>query len=243
MSGGLALLALIVLSPAAMADVNVAPAQVDQGSAAAITLHVRNDRPGVFTTKVEAQFPQANPIAEIYPMSVPNWAPIATSRQLDTPIQGVHSEALTVITSAVTWIRAEDAPKAPAVEDLKLELGPMPQLDQITLTVLQTYSDGKVKKWSGPGASGTGTVLKLQPAAAAPTEAAAEDVAATVPGQGRTGVQLGLIGAGIVAGMLISAFAVVTLGNRHRPERPAEDDTEPTPEAKDDAAPKADVRA
>jgi len=219
------MLALIALGPAAVADVNISPAQADQGSAAALTLQVRNDRPDVFTTKVEVQFPQANPIAEIYPMSVPNWAPIATSRNVDTPLQGIHNSGLTVVTSAITWTRSTDAPKAPAVENLQVELGPLPESSQLVLTVLQTYSDGKVVRWSGPTATGTGTVLRLQPLAAAAAPTAADDEAAApaaAPG-GNTGVQLGLIGAGIVGGVLISALAVVTIGSRYRTGEPAED--------------------
>jgi uncharacterized protein YcnI len=233
---GLATLALIALGPAAVADVNISPAQAGQGSAAALTLQVRNDRPGVFTTKVEVQFPQADPIAEIYPMSVPNWAPIATSRNVDKPLQGIHNSGLTVVTSAITWTRATDAPKAPAVENLSVELGPLPDSSQLVLTVLQTYSDGKVVRWSGPSATGTGTVVRLQPVAAAAAPAAGDEAAApeAAAPSGNTGVQLGLIGAGIIGGVLISALAVVTIGSRYRTQRPAED----TDVADDPAEPK-----
>ena len=102
---------LLAFGPAAVAEVDVSPAQAGQGSAAALTLQVRNERPGVFTTKVEVLFPQDNPVAEIYPMSVPNWAPLSTSRTLDQPIQGVHDSGVTEVTSAITWIRTADDPR------------------------------------------------------------------------------------------------------------------------------------
>jgi len=222
--GGLALAGLVALGPAAVADVNISPAQADQGGAAAITFQVRNDRAGVFTTKVEVKFPQATPVGEIYPMSVSNWAPVATSRELDTPVDGVHNSGLTTVTSAITWIRSADAPKAPKVEELSVQLGPLPKSNDFVMTVIQTYSDGKTKTWSGPTpagsgvAAGTGTVLHLVPPAAAAAEPAAteEAIATAVPGQGRTVAQLGLIGAGIVGGILISALAVVTIGSKFR---------------------------
>lgn len=227
------MLGLIALGPAAAADVNLSPAQAEQGGAAALTLEVRNDRPGVFTKKVEVQFPQETPIAEIYPVSVDNWAPLATSREASEPLQGIHSSEVTTITSAITWIRADDAPKAPEVEKLNLELGPMPQVDNLTLTVIQTYSDGKTQRWSGPTAAsagvaaGPGTVLHLVPAAAAATEAPSEEAAApAASGEGRTGAQLGLIGAGIVAGVLISALAVVTIGSKSRSRADHSSDSE-----------------
>ena len=223
------MLGLIALAPGAAADVNISPPTAEQGGAAEITLQVRNDRPGVFTKQVEVQFPQATPIAEVYPMSVPNWAPIATSRKLDAPVQGIHNDGLTIVTAAVTWIRADDAPKAPVVESLGLQLGPLPKLDELVLTVVQTYSDGTVKRWSGPSAAGAGvpagngTVLHLQPAAAHATPTEEDTLPPAAAGQGGTGTQLGLIAAGIVAGVLVSALAVVTIGNRSRAERPAED--------------------
>jgi uncharacterized protein YcnI len=206
------MIGLVALGPAASADVNISPATADQGGAAELTFQVRNDRPGVFTTKVEIQFPEATPIAEVYPMSVSDWAPVATSRNLDTPVDGIHNSGLTVVTSALTWIRAENAPKAPAVENLKVQLGPLPKLNEMVLTVLQTYSDGKVVRFSGPsaagpaGPAGNGTVLRLQPPAANAAAPAEEEPAAAEPaGSGQTAGQLGLIGAGIVAGVLISA--------------------------------------
>lgn len=232
LAGPLAMLALIALGPGAAADVTISPSTAEQGGAAAITLQVRNDRPGAFTKQVEVQFPQATPIAEVYPMSVPYWAPIATSRKLDAPVQGIHNDGLTIVTAAVTWIRADDAPKAPAVENLGLQLGPLPKIDELVLTVVQTYSDGTVRRWSGPNAAGAGvqagngTVLHLQPAGAYATPAVEDTLAPVATGQGNTAAQLGLIVAGIVVGVLASAMAVVTLGNRSRAERPAEDAAE-----------------
>jgi uncharacterized protein YcnI len=219
-----ALMGLVALAPVASAEVSISPAQADQGGAAQLTLQVRNSRPGVFTTQVKASFPQETPIAEIYPMSVDNWAPLATSREVDEPLQGIHNSGLTTVTTAITWIRAEDAPKAPAVENLVLQLGPLPQLDELVLTIEQTYSDGKVETFSGPSASGNGTVLRLQPPAAAAAPAEEADPEAAAPAEdGNTGTQLGLIAAGIVVGLLVSALAVVTIGSRSRTKHAAED--------------------
>jgi uncharacterized protein YcnI len=231
----LAVIGVITLGPAAVAEVNLSPSTAPQGGAAKIVFQVDNDRPGVFTKQVEVKFPQDTPIAEVYPMSVAGWAPIATSRKLDQAVAGIHTDGLDIVTSAITWIRADDAPKsAPAVENFTVELGPLPTVDELTLTVIQTYSDGTVKSWSGPSAdgSGAGTVLKLQAAAAAAgPEAAAEEVApAPAAESGNTGAQLGLIGAGIVAGVLVSALAVVTIGSRFRTDRATEEKPEPNAE-------------
>ena len=220
----LAMMGLIALGPAAVADVNISPAQAVQGGEAELTFQVSNDRPGVWTNKVEVKFPDATPIGEIYPMSVAGWAPVATSRELDTPVDGVHNSGLTTVTSALTWTRADDAAKPPAVENLKVQLGPLPTTSEMVLTVIQTYSDGKTKPWSGPTATGSGTVLKLEPAAAAAAPAATDAATvATTPEEGGTGTEIGLIIAGIIAGMLISALAAVTIGSKSRSNRAAED--------------------
>jgi uncharacterized protein YcnI len=231
-----AVIGVIALGPAAVAEVNLSPSTAPQGGAAKIVFQVENDRPGVITKQVEVQFPQDTPIAEIYPMSVAAWAPIATSRKLDQAVAGIHSDGLDIVTSKITWIRADDAPKsAPPVENFTVELGPLPTVDELVLTVIQTYSDGTVKRWSGPSAdgAGAGTVLKLQAAEAAAGPEAAEEVAAAPAAEsGNTGAQLGLIGAGIVAGVLVSALAVVTIGSRFRTDRAAEEKTEEKPEPK-----------
>jgi uncharacterized protein YcnI len=212
------------MGPAAVADVTISPAEADQGSAAELTFQVRNTRPGVSIKQVKVEFPQATPIAEVYPMSVSNWAPIATSRDVDEPLQGIHNSGLTTVTTAITWVRAEGAPKAAPVENLVVQLGPMPALDELVLKVEETYSDGKVETFNGPSATGNGTVLRLKPAAAAAAPAEEGDPEAAAPAEdGNTGAQLGLIGAGIVVGLLVSALAVVTIGSRSRTKEPAED--------------------
>ncbi len=233
-AGALAMLGMIALGPSAVAEVNISPAQAEQGGAAEVTLQVRNDRPGVWTTKVEVQLPPETPIGEVYPMSVPGWAPVSTSRELDTPIDGLHNSGLTSVTSAITWIRSDDAPKPPEVENLVIQLGPLPTVNELVLTVIQTYSDGKTQRWSGPTpagagvAAGPGTVLRLTPpAAAGESEATQPDAAApAAPGQGRTLAQLGLIGAGIVGGVLISAFVMVTIGSKSRARKSGESPAE-----------------
>jgi uncharacterized protein YcnI len=215
---------MVALGPAAVADVNISPPQADQGGAVGVTFKVRNDRPGVWTKQVEVQFPEETPIGEIYPMSVADWAPVATNRELDEAVDGVHSSGLTTVTSSIKWTRSEDAPKAPEVEELSLQMGPLPKIDNLVFTVIQTYSDGKSQRWSGPTEAGPGTpagpgtVLRLVPAAAgAPELAPAEEVATPAAAEeGSTLAQLGLIGAGIVGGVLISALAVVTIGSRNR---------------------------
>lgn len=164
---GLAVTGGLLLSSPAAADVTISPAQAVQGDAASVTFRVGNHRAGAHTTKVEINLPAETPIAEVYPMTVADWAPRIVSRPVDRPLPGIHGGGLTTATSAVVWTRASDAPPAPAVEELRLELGPLPYVDRLVFTVVQTYSDGTVQRWSGPS-SGPGTALTLTRAPSAP---------------------------------------------------------------------------
>ncbi len=162
-------LAVGALGSSAAADVQVSPAQAVQGEAASVTFAVRNDRPGVHTTKVRVDLPARTPVAEVYAMSVPDWAPTTVVGRSDQPLTGIHASQVTEITTAVIWTRAADAPTPPPTEELRLEMGPMPVAESLEFTVTQTYSDGTVARWAGPSprSPGTppahGTVLALVP--------------------------------------------------------------------------------
>jgi uncharacterized protein YcnI len=178
---GAALAGVLPLAPEAAADVTISPTTAVQGDAASVTFHVQNQRGRARTTRVEVDLPPDTPIAEVYPMTVPYWAPRIIMREVKDPLPGLHGSALTEATSAVIWERASDAPAPPAVETLRLEMGPMPETDRLVFTVVQTYSDGTVQRWNGPAAGspaagspaagspaaeGSGTVLVLTPATA-----------------------------------------------------------------------------
>jgi len=167
--------ALPLVAPAA-ADVSISPTTAVQGDATSVTFSVRNQRPGAHTVKIEVDLPSDAPIAEVYPMTVPDWAPKIVTRPVKDPLPGIHGSGLTDATAAVVWYRAGDAPEPPPVETLRLEMGPLPEAPQVAFTVFQTYSDGTVQRWNGAspasaassgaassGAGGGTTVLTLTP--------------------------------------------------------------------------------
>jgi hypothetical protein len=166
-ASAVAVAGVVALAPAAAAEVDITPSQGVQGGGANVTFEVRNDRPEAYTTTVEIDLPPDQPIAEAYPMSHPDWAPRIVQHPSDRPLPGVHGGTLIHATSAIIWTRASDAPPPPAVEKLRIELGPLPVADSFVFTVVQTYSDGTVQRWRGPspatpgGPGGPGTVLTL----------------------------------------------------------------------------------
>lgn len=157
-----------LFAPDASAHVEISPATAVQGEAASVTFRVHGDRPGAHTTAVRVDLPDQPAIAEVYPMSVPDWIPATEVRTSPDKLPGIHGSGLTFATSAVVWTRAADAPPGSGTEELRLELGPMPSVPELVFEVTQTYSDGVVQRWRGrpPAGPGPGTVLTLTPAPA-----------------------------------------------------------------------------
>jgi uncharacterized protein YcnI len=160
--------AFVFAAPAA-ADVNVSPNQLARGGGAELTFTVPEERPGAYTTKVELDLPEATPVAEMYALSVDDWAPQTTMRKLDQPLDLIHGSSGTdEVPASMTWTYVADAaPATPKPVDLRVALGPMPQADQMAFTLIQTYSDGTVVRYAdaagpnGEKADHPGAVVKL----------------------------------------------------------------------------------
>jgi len=207
----------------ATADVSLTPTQAVRGGAVKLTFRVPEDRAPAYTTRVEVWLPEATPVAETYPMSVPDWAPRTTVRTLARPVGGLPGG--TEVVAGITWVRADGAPRTGAPAELSLSLGPLPDTDRLVFTVRQTYSDGVVTSWdeaAPPDGASTPTrpapVLTLLPAAADP--AVGVDPAAGVPEpRARAGTGTGGPGSpavGAVAGLVAVATVGVWLLLRRR---------------------------
>ncbi|MGW4465209.1 DUF1775 domain-containing protein [Micromonospora sp. NPDC004704] len=228
----------------AAADVTVTPAQAYRGDAAKLTFRVPDERAGAYTTRVELRLPESAPVAEVYPMSVPDWGPTTTTRPLNQPLGGIHHGAVTEVTSAIIWTRTAP-PAAPGVAELVVSLGPMPDTEQLVFDVTQTYSDGTQVRWSTPpgsaAAAGTGpapVVALLAPAApppAAPGAAAdAEDgTGATASDDVATDRFSDVLRVGLLIALLVTAaLAGAAIARRRQPEpAPDPEPAAPTPAA------------
>ncbi|GIJ22635.1 hypothetical protein Vlu01_32590 [Micromonospora lutea] len=144
---------VVLLWPAtAWADgVTFTPSEAQQGNAVKLEFVVPDERPGVRTERIEIRIPADPPIAEVYPLSVPGWAPTITTRKLDRPVAGMHGPATDVVTAALIWSRAKDDPgEGPA--RLVFSMAPLPQTERLTFELVQTYADGLQVSWgSGAG--------------------------------------------------------------------------------------------
>ncbi|AVT35346.1 YcnI family protein [Plantactinospora sp. BB1] len=233
---------------AATADVTVTPGQAVQGGAAKLTFRVTEDRAPAYTTKIELSMPESAPVAETYPMSDPQWAPRMTMRKVDQTLGGIHHGQVTEVVASIVWTRAGAPAAGGGPAELVVSLGPMPQTDQMTFAVTQTYSDGHVTNWNQPPSAEVpqpdfpAPVLTLAPPAAAtgPTDAAAPGAAAPPDGSAAAeeadpdsgSLTTGLI-VGLVLGLTVAAWLYL---RRPRPGNAAADRTDAAPAGPDGAS-------
>lgn len=207
--------ALSVGGPA-FADVTVDPTSAPRGAGARVTFQVPEQRPGAHTTKVQIDLPAESPIAEAVPMSVEDWAPRISNRTLDEPIVGLHGTQVAEVTERITWIRVRPPGAQPgAAVEFPISIGGLPDADQLTFALVQTYSDGTVVHWGGsPGdaSSGPAPVLTLTDADSATDghdpHASPSAVGAPASGVTNGGGVLGLVVAGAAAGALLGGLVV-----------------------------------
>jgi hypothetical protein len=150
-----------VVAGPVVADVSVSPASAAQGSGANLTFRVTNTSRSAIT-RVKLVLPPDSPVAEVYPLSVDDWAPQITQQKLTQPLTTIHGGVpVTVTAKDITWIAMPGKDIAPGrYADLSIALGPLPALSQMRFTVEPTYAGGA----AGPAMSPV--VLALTPATA-----------------------------------------------------------------------------
>jgi hypothetical protein len=144
----------------AAADVVVNPASAPQGSGANLTFRVTNTGRSPIT-RVQLILPPDTPVAEVYPLSVDDWAPQITQRELRHPLTTIHSGTpVTETARDISWIAVPGRSIAPGRHaDLGIALGPLPTVSRMSFQVRATYAGG------GAGPSMPPAVLTLTPAA------------------------------------------------------------------------------
>ncbi|MFC3989415.1 DUF1775 domain-containing protein [Actinoplanes siamensis] len=231
----------------AFADVTVSPASVPQGSGQNLTYHVVNDgaRP---LTQVTLQIPADSPIAEVYPLSVDDWAPRIEWQNLSQPLKTIHNGSpVTQVPKAITWVAVGGASIPPGgAADLSVAVGPLPTLSSITFALTGKYADGK----AAPGMTASlaltpdpdGSVAAAGHAHAATGAPAADEDAlfrqavAEAQDNDRGAAVLSLAG-WVVAGLALLGAGWLVLRGRHRARE--EPDEGPSPEDDETTAPEA----
>jgi hypothetical protein len=226
-AAGAAVLVALAGQPAA-ATVTLTPSEGYQGDAAELTFSVSEDRAPHYTSSIEIVMPDAHPVAEVYPLSAGDWAPRIAYRDLATGLPGIHGQVSNSVVTGITWLRAgvpATAVTLTTVNDLKISLGPLPQTDNLRFLVVQTYSDGVVKRWTTPVMT-----LKARPGQQAQPSAGAggghagtghdPGLAAGAPAAPAEGGNLGIVVGVIVALVVgIAIGGAVVASSRMRPGR------------------------
>jgi uncharacterized protein YcnI len=201
-------LSLVGTAASAWADVTVTPAQATQGDAAGVTFRVTNTCRAALMSRVTIFLPEATPIGEVYPYSVPGWAARTSMRTLK-PSEVSSGRRTSQVVASVEWIATPGAaPKPGQVADLSLSLNPLPAVDQLQFTVVENYSDGTVVRWGGSSAGRPGPVIALV-ARTIPAKGAGEPTGASPSGgQDISSDQSPLI---VTSGVLVALLAAATL--------------------------------
>ena len=241
-----AVIGALLASPA-LADATVSPATAEQGSGENLTFHVTNSGTAPLGT-ITLRLPDDTPVAEVYPLSVDDWAPRIQMRTLATPLTTIHGGTpATETASSITWLAmpGHNLPVG-AATDLSVAVGPLPTLSSMQFTITSTYAGGK----AGPSMPAALTLTPApagQPAAAGHAHGgAATDTTGTTDGTDAEDAEFKAIAEDatrgpsvfavlgwVVAGLALVGVAVMVLRGRHRAEdeEPDDDSPEDTAEA------------
>lgn len=225
LAAGIAAGALGFAGPAA-ADVTVNPPSAAQGSGENIAFHVTNTAQSPIT-QVKLVLPREIPVAEVYPLSVDDWAPKIELMDLASPLTSIHGGTpVTETAASITWIAMPGKALQPgASTDLSVAMGPMPtDKSAMGFTLEPTYQDPakgaplpqavlELTPSTGEAATGhtghgtTGTGTGTQDATDAATIAALAEASDDGPG-------LWSVAGWVIAGLGGAAALVMALRNR-----------------------------
>jgi len=136
-----AVIGALIATPA-LADATVSPTTAVQGSGENLTFHVTNNGNLPLGT-VTVKLPADTSVAEVYPLSVDDWAPKIQMRKVAEPLTTVHGTKTDEVTDSITWLAVGGHQLAPgASADLPIAIGPLPTLSTMQFTITTTYANG-----------------------------------------------------------------------------------------------------
>ena len=146
-----AVVAALVLAPAAAAHVTLQPSEAPAGGFTRLDVRVPNERDNASTTKVVVQMPPG--FLSVSTEPVPGWDAELTMRRLDEPVEEFGEQ----VTEEVGRITFTADGEASAIQPgqfrdfgLSLRIPEGRPGTMLTFKALQTYSNGEVVRWIGP---------------------------------------------------------------------------------------------
>jgi uncharacterized protein YcnI len=201
---------LLAAAGPASAHVTVHSTDASPGGYAVLTFRVPTESSTASTTKLQVQFPTEHPIASVLVQPHPGWTAKAVTSKLPEPVTTRDGDTLTSAVSQIVWTAdsAATAIKPGQFDQFLVSAGPLPQVETLTFSAIQTYSDGSVVRWNQVAAPGSNAVpahpkpvLTLTPVAD-PTAAAASPASASSGGGDTDALVLAIVALVLAAGAL-----------------------------------------
>ncbi|TPW70140.1 YcnI family protein [Schumannella sp. 10F1B-5-1] len=131
---------------AASAHVTVNPNSADAGGYATVNVKVPTESDTASTTRVELDLPTDTPLSYVAYQPVDGWTAQLVKEKLPKEVK-VGDSTITEAYTHVIWT-ATGAGLAPGeFTQFPLTIGPVPDVDSLSLPAHQTYSDGSVVDW------------------------------------------------------------------------------------------------
>jgi uncharacterized protein YcnI len=146
----LATVALVLAVPlSASAHVRVYPKQAVAGADdTLLTFSVPTESGSATTTRVVVDLPTATPFGDVSYQPVTGWTATVVDGKLPEPAK-VDGTTVTEAPLRVVWTADAGTELAGGqFQDFVLSVGPMPDTGRLAFPTTQTYSDGKVVKWT-----------------------------------------------------------------------------------------------
>lgn len=157
-----------VLAPTqASASVSLVPDAIAEGGTRSIAVRVVNEDADAVTTRFELHFPR-DPALLVDATPVPGWTVTRRDRRADRPVRVDDREA-SVVTDIITYSGGRVRPGSH--QDFQLTMAPLPENISLVFTATQTFSDGRVLRWSAAD-TGAPTITIGDPTPQAPESTA-----------------------------------------------------------------------
>lgn len=212
-----AVVAFLVLVPAAAAHVTLNPPEWEAGGFARFAVRVPNERDNANTTRVAVKFPEQVLSASFQP--VEGWRRTVKMARLDQPIEE-EGERITERIDTVTWSGGRIRPGEFQEFGVSFQVPEVEPGTELAFPSVQGYSNGDVVRWIGPPDADEPApiVMVLEPAAE-------EEGAAATPAPGAGSAQqqdegsdtLSIVA--LIAGIAGLAVGLAAIFWRGRPAR------------------------
>ncbi|SDG07115.1 Uncharacterized protein YcnI [Blastococcus aurantiacus] len=146
--------ALTVGGGVASAHIGVSSADAAPGGFGEVTFRVPNESDTASTTTLRVQISRDTPLASLRTKPIPGWTATLTRSSIDPPVD-VHGTEVSEAVTEITWTAEPGAGIGPGqYQTFSFSGGPFPDVEELTLPIIQIYDDGSESAWIEPTIDG-----------------------------------------------------------------------------------------